>query len=243
MISRRHLFVFFSLVLALSLAACSGIAAAPAAKDAPTRSLSASGNGIVYLVPDLAYINIGVQSRDGDVGVALRKNNAQAQAISKVLTDMGVEQKDIQTSAFNVYPQPQYSPTGEITQTDYVVDNMVVVTIRDLSKLGEMLDAVVKAGANNINSIQFDVTDKETAIVNARKAAIEDAKNTAQQIASAAGVELGEITSVNTYTAGGPTPLFEGKGGMGGVYAAPQAPVSAGQLVLTVNADITYAIR
>lgn len=242
MISRKYLFVVISLMLALGLAACSGAVAVPAAKEAPTRSLSASGTGIVYLVPDLAYINIGVQSRAEDVGVALRENNAQAQSISKVLMDMGVEQKDIQTSAFNVYPQPQYGPTGEITQTDYVVDNVVVVTIRDLSKLGEMLDAVVKAGANNINSIQFDVTDKKTAMIEARKAAIEDAKNTAQQIAEAAAVELDEILSVNTYSAGSPVPVFEGKG-IGGSYAASEAPVSAGQLILTVNADITYSIR
>lgn len=242
MIARKNLFVAISLLLALGLAACSGVVAAPAAKEAPTRSLSASGTGIVYLTPDLAYINIGVQSRAEDVGVALRENNAQAQSISDTLTSMGVDQKDIQTSAFNVYPQPQYGPNGEITQTDYVVDNVVVVTIRDLSKLGEMLDAVVKAGANNINSIQFDVTDKKTAMIEARKAAIEDAKNTAQQIAGAAAVELGEILSVSTYTAGSPTPVFEGKG-FGGTYAAPEAPVSAGQLILTVNADITYSIR
>ncbi|MCC6147211.1 MAG: SIMPL domain-containing protein [Anaerolineaceae bacterium] len=242
MISKKHLVVLISLMLALGLAACGTVIPAPAAKEAAQRSISASGTGVAYLVPDLAYISVGVQSRASEVGVALRENNAQAQAISKVLTGMGVEAKDIQTSAFNVYPQPQYGPTGEITQTDYVVDNVVIVTVRKLDRLGEMLDAVVSAGANNINSIQFDVTDKQAALADARKAAVQDAQNTAQQIAQAASVELGEILMVSTYTAGSPVPVFEGKG-YGGVSAAADVPVSSGQLVLTVNADITYTIR
>lgn len=235
--------IVIGLLLVVSLAACSGIAPASATtKEAPQKTILASGVGKVYLVPDIAYINIGVQSRDEDVGVALRENNAQAQDISKVLVDMGVEAKDIQTSAFNVYPQQQYGPNGEVIATEYVVDNIVVVTIRDLSKLGEMLDSVVKAGANNINSIQFDVTDKNTPLAEARKAAIEDAKNIAQQIADAAGVTLDEIITVYTSTSGSPVPVFEGKG-LGGMYATTEAPVSAGQLILTVNADITYSIK
>jgi uncharacterized protein YggE len=240
---RKPFFFAISLILAMSLAACSGTALTTSAvKDSSPRTVSASGTGMVYLVPDLAYINIGVQSRAEDVGLALRENNSQAQSISKVLTDLGVDQKDIQTSAFNVYPQPQYGPTGEVTRTDYVVDNVVVVTIRDLSKLGEMLDAVVSAGANNINSIQFDVTDKKTALAEARKAAIDDAKNTATEIASAAGIELGDILTLNTYNSGSPVPVYEGKG-YGGSMNVSEAPVSAGQLVITVNADISYSIR
>jgi len=240
---RKTLVFITGCVLALSLAAC--VAAYPAATSAVNsnpRTVSASGTGAAYLVPDLAYINIGVQSRAEEVGLALRENNSQAQSISQVLTELGVDKKDIQTSAFNVYPQPQYGPNGEITRTDYVVDNVVVVTIRDLSRLGEMLDAAVKAGANNINSISFDVTDKKTALAEARKTAIDDARSTAEQIASAAGVQLGDIISVSTYTSGSPVPVYEGKGGAG-MMSVAEAPVSAGQLVITVNADITYSIQ
>lgn len=240
--NRKRYLLIISLIPVILLAACSPTGSTPSGKETSPHTISASGTGIVYLVPDLAYINIGVQSRSEDVGLSLRENNAQALAISKVLTDMGVEAKDIQTSAFNVYPQPQYGPSGEITKTEYVVDNSVVVTVRDLSKLGEMLDAVVKAGANNINSIQFDVTDKKNPMTEARKAAIDDARAIAQEIADAAGVRLGDILSVSTYSSNVPVPMYEGKG-IGGNMAVQDVSVSAGQLILTVNADITYSIQ
>ena len=130
------------------------------------------------------------------MAAALSDNSTQAQAIQKALTGMGVDPKDIQTSAFNVYPQqlqPNPRPDGSETTpvTTYAVDNTVSVTVRDLSKLGALLDQVVKSGANNINGIQFDAEDKTKALSEARKLAIQDAKNQAQEIATDFGRHAG----------------------------------------------------
>jgi hypothetical protein len=206
------------------------------------RQLTASGTGEIFLTPDVAYVYIGVQSKLPNVAEALQDNNARAQSVSKALVALGVDAKDIQTSAFNVYPFQEYGPMGEPMESTYMVDNTVLVTIRDLQSLGKILDASVKAGANSINGVNFDVEEKAEFLSEARKLAIEKAKTNAEELAAAAGVELGLLNNLNVYSVGGPTPFYEGKymglGGGGG-----QVPVSAGQLILTVNADLTYEIK
>jgi uncharacterized protein len=237
---RSLVFIAAVSLIVLVLTACT---AAPAnSKSEVTRQLNASGTGRVFLKPDVAYVYIGVNSRAKSVTEALQDNNNKAQSISQALTGMGVDAADIQTSAFNVFPQQQVGPNGETLGTEYVVDNSVYVTVRDLQKLGQMLDTVVQSGANSINGVQFDVNDKETALSNARQMAIEDAKKNAQELAKAGGVELGNLITLNVYGSPAPVAMFEGKGGVGSA-AANNVPVSAGQLILTVNADLSYEIR
>jgi uncharacterized protein YggE len=233
--------IFLSFLVILALAACTP-APAPAADQGTLRQVSVTGVGEVYLNPDIAYVSIGVHSESDSVMDALDQNNAAAQAISKELQGMGVDKKDIQTTAFNVYPQQQYGPNGETKGTVYVVDNSVYVTVRDLQKLGEMLDAVVRSGANTINSISFDVADKSAAFSEARKLAVDDAISQAKELAAAAGVELGDLVSMSAYSSGSPMPVYQGKGGA--MAMAPgEVPVAAGQLVLTMNANLTYEIK
>jgi uncharacterized protein YggE len=237
--------IVVALATIFALSACASVPASAAGTDTNIRTLNATGEGKVYLVPDIAYINIGVHSEAASVAEALKDNNAQAQAIQKALTDMGVDVKDIQTSAFNVYPMQQQNPKPGSTDTTpvtvYVVDNTVSVTVRDLQKLGDLLDTVVSSGANNINGIQFDVANKEAALTEARKQAIQDAQRQAQEIASAAGVVLGPVQSLNVNAIGNPGPLYAGKGGF--ATADASVPVSAGQLLITASANVTYIIQ
>jgi uncharacterized protein YggE len=233
---KKALFISVTLALLVLLGACAPSAAQPAQPN----QVYVTGTGVIYVTPDIATIYIGVHTESQDVQQALQDNSSQAQAIASTLTEMGVDSKDIQTTAFNVYPQQEIGPQGEVTGTKYSVDNTVLVTIRDLSKLGQMLDAVVKSGANNINSIQFDVQDTTQAVSDARKLAVEDAKTQAQELADTAGVKLGKIISLSANQQSGPVPVVEGKAyaGMGG----SAAPVAAGQLAITVYANITYEI-
>jgi uncharacterized protein YggE len=99
----------------------------------------------------------------------------------------------------------------------------------------------VRAGANSINGINFDVVDKTQAISEARKLAIEDARATAQELAAAAGVTLGDLYSLNAYMNTGPVTTFDNKGGMA-VEACP-VPVNAGQLMLSVDVNLSYEIK
>jgi uncharacterized protein YggE len=131
------------------------------------------------------------------------------------------------------------TPTGEKT---YVVDNTVLVTVRDLDTLGDLLDTVVAAGANTVNSIQFDVADKSAALSEARADAVKDAEAQAKELADAAGVELGEVQSIGYYD-NSSSPVYAGKGGGGGAVMEAAVPIQPGQLTFTVNVNMTYEIK
>jgi uncharacterized protein YggE len=230
--------LFIILVMAASLlAACAGTAPA---SNQPLRQINVSGTGKVYLVPDIAYIYIGVRSQADDVATALAQNNRQAQTIADTLKQQGIAAEDIQTTAFNVYPQQEYTPEGAPGKITYVVENTVFVKVRELQKLGEILNAVVQGGANTINGISFDVQDRATAEAEARRLAVEDAKAKAGEIAGLAGVTLGELQNISVYSSGGPMPVYEAKGGLA---AFSSVPIAAGQLVIQADANLTYEIK
>lgn len=239
---KRTIFITVLGVLVVGLlAACQGQGTAPQGYNPMLPQISVSGTGRVYLVPDIAYVYVGVRSQADDVASALAMNNSQAQAIANTLKERNVAAEDIQTSSFNVYPQQEYLPSGEIGKTFYVVENSVYVKIRDLQNLGTLLDSVVRSGANSINGISFDVQDRAAAEAEARKLAVEDAKAKAVELAGLSGIELGELYSVSVYSSSGPMPVFEAKGG-GAAYDAA-APVAAGQLVIQADASMTYYIK
>jgi uncharacterized protein YggE len=248
----KTLFIIGVLLLGVALTACGSVAAAqdatPSAQSGsegnPPRTLSVSGNGKAFLSPDIAYINIGVHTAGPDAAQAVADNNTQSQQVIDAIVALGIEAKDIQTLNFSIYPQQQYDPqgmpSGEIT---YMVDNTVYVTVRDLSKLGDLLDTAVSAGANSINGIQFDVADRDAALSEARKAAVADAQAQAQELAEVAGVTLGGIQNISTVSGGIPqVPFYDGRGG--GVAAeAASTPISPGQMLVTVDVTVVYQIQ
>jgi hypothetical protein len=243
-------FVVTFLILAALLVGVAGAAYAqtdtPAAQGDEakvTRTVTVSGSGKVYLTPDIAYITIGVHTEGDNAAEAVASNNAQAQKVIDALKAEGIADKDIQTTNFSIYPQQEYDTEGKPTgKVKYIVDNSVFVTVRDIDKVGDVLDAAVTAGANSISGIQFDVADKTAALSEARKAAVEDANVKAEELASAAGVTLGEVQTISEYTSGGPQPMYDMRA------AAPMAeaasvPVQAGQMLLTVEVTLVYEIR
>lgn len=240
MIKKLSLLIVSLVVLGL-LAACYPTAVPATADSQDVRSMSVTGTGRVTVVPDMATINIGVRTEAEAVTEALDSNTAQANKISQELQDLGVAEEDIQTSNFNVYPADRYDPmTGQVEGRYFVVENTVNVTVRDLSSLGEVLTAVVEAGANNIYGISFNVEDREEAVAEARKLAIEDAKAKAQSIAEEAGVGLGEILSISVYSGSTPTIYYDAKGG---AYSESAVPIAAGTLAITMEANLTFSIQ
>lgn len=217
-------------------------AASDPAAAAITHTLNVSGTGTVTLIPDVAYITIGVHTEGKVVAEALQSNTAQAQKVSSALQALGVDPKDIQTTSFNISPQQKFGPTGEVTDTTYAVDNSVYVIVHQLNKLGDILNAVVSSGANNINGIQYDVADKSKALSQARSLAVQDALVQATDLAKSAGVTLGAVQSI-TAVDNVPVPMYEAKGGAAMVASNAAIPVSAGQLILTVQVNATYEIQ
>ena len=258
--NKKFLFITLATLLigSLLLSACSQlpiVKASPTIEEqtsmsnqtayAPVRTLSVNGIGKIVLVPDMAYINIGVRNEDIDVTSALAINNDMASRIAEALKAKGVDEKDVQTTNFNVYPTQKYDNMGNITSTAFVVENTINIKVNKLADLGALLDEAIHAGANNIYGIQFDIKDRQIVLDQARDLAIADAKARAQAVASVAGVELVQIQSINVSTPSYVQPY--GAYGMGGGGYAKEmdssVPVSAGQLEVTFEASLVYEIK
>ncbi len=238
----KYGFIAAILVLATLLSAC-GPTTIQASAQPPVRTLNVSGTGKVDLAPDIVYINLGVHTENPSAADAVASNNAQTQKVIEALKGLGVDEKDIRTSNFSIWPSQNYAPDGTPLDTRYVVDNQVFVTVRDLEKLGDMLDGVIAAGVNTVNSVQFDLADKSEAMKQARADAVKDAQKQAQDLAAAAGLELGEVYSIGF--AESYTPIFEyGKGGGGGAAeAAVSVPIQPGQLTISATVNMSYVLK
>jgi len=245
----KTLFLMLALLLCSALLSACGtsLAAQPvlAQGTEPTkRTINVTGTGKVTLTPDIAYVSIGVHTEGTDAAEAVAANTSQSQKVVDALKTFKIDPKDIQTTNFSIYPQQQYDNEGKLQGINYVVDNTVYVTLRDIDQLGELLDAVVKAGSNSINSIQFDVADREAALSEARQLAVENAQKQAEELASAAGVTLGQVLSINSSSASAPIPMYDYRAGMGGAAVAESAvPVSVGQLIITLDVYMSYEIQ
>lgn len=244
---RTKTFLMISLILAatLLLSGCAGAALAQDSEQsiANPRTINVTGNGKIYLSPDIAYISIGVHTENKDAAEAVTANNATSKKVSDTLTSFDIESTDIRTSNFNIYPQQMYDQFGKVEGILYVVDNSIYVTVRDLTKISSILGKVIEAGANSISGIQFDVEDKSDALTQAREAAVADAKSQAEELCKTASVTLGEVQSISTYVTS-PSQLYDGKGTFAVELAASSnVPISPGQLAVTVDVNMVYEIK
>lgn len=238
------IFVVLALVALLGVA-WAGTASAqstqPEAAAETPRTLSVSGSGLVSLVPDIAHIYIGIHTENKNASEAVGSNNAQTQAVIEALSGFGIDEKDIQTSNFSVYPQQEWGPDGQVTGVTYVVDNTVLVAVRDLEQIGQILDEAVKAGANSISGIQFDVVDREAANQQAMQAAIANAQARAEVLAEAAGVQLGAIQTIEASMSSIQPYPVERAYAMDATQAA--VPVSPGQMQISYEVYVIFTIQ
>lgn len=238
---KNKLFMIVVLVVAsLSLAACGAVATAPSAAD--IRTVAVNGSGTVTLSPDMATVNIGVVAQAAEAQDATDESSATIAKITTALSEFGIAESDIKTSNFSIYPMQNYNDDGEIASVTYRVENTVTVTVRDLENLGDILDAVIGAGANTIYGVQFDLADRESAYAQAVEIAMQNAKERAQLMADAAGAQLGELQSASTYLGGG--------GGISMAYAqdaemaaGSRVPVSPGDMEISVEVNVVYAMQ
>ena len=243
--NKRLLLILTLSILAIMIASCT---ASPSSNQ-QLRTLYVSATGKVDLEPDIATVNIGVKSQSTQADEAFEQNNADVQAIIQTMVDMGIDRSDIQTRSFNIYQQQETTrpmldeeSLAESSQTVFVVENTVSVTVREIDLLGEVLTAVVGQGANTIYGVVFDIEDKEAATVQARQIAIQDAQEKAQAMAEEAGVKLGEIHSIeinqnNLLPREEPAAVDMAVGGVGIV------PISEGTMSINVTVYLVYRIN
>ena len=161
---------------------------------APEGRVIVIGEGSVSVPPDYAQIRSGVTTRAKTVKEAVDANSKLMAAVTAALLDFGIAQKDVQTSRFSVQPiyAPQ-QPNSESKLSGYSVTNQVSVTIRQIAKVGEILDRLVAAGVTDVGNIEFLHSDSSKALDQAREAAVADARRKAELYAHASGLTLGRV--------------------------------------------------
>ena len=207
--------------------------------DKADRFVSVSATGSVVAVPDIAYITAGVLTEGDTARDALNRNNVITAKLIDGLKTVGIAAKDIQTSQLNVSPRYTQSKEGRpATVSGYTVSNQVRVTVRDVKRLGEVLDQAITLGANQMHGIAFEVSTAEQLKDDARKVAMQNARRRAELYATAAGAQLGPVLRISedVRDVGGPM-LQKSRVALGGV------PVEAGTQSLEVEVHVTYALK
>jgi uncharacterized protein len=225
--------LFTALILAAGLAPASGQATA-------NRILTMSGQGEVRAAPDTVTLSAGVTSEAPTAAAALAANTARMQSVFAALKKLGVADKDMQTANFSVSPQMADGNNQPPHVTGYQVSNQLQLRLDDISRLGLALDALVTAGANQMNGIDFAIKDSAPLLAEARADAVSDARAKAQTYAKAAGVSLGPILSISENGGQGPRPVYMA---VPMARAAKAVPVAAGEESVTAEVSMVWEIH
>jgi uncharacterized protein len=222
-----------------AIAAVSFAAHADDAKPVPEARIIVIGEGSVSAPPDYARIVSGVTTR---AKTAKEASDADAKAMAAVLAALqaaGIEQKDVQTSRFSIAPvYASPGPNMEQRLTGFSVSNQVSVTIRQIDKVGDILDRLVTAGANDAGNVEFLHADPSKTLDRAREAAMADARRKAELYARAAGLPLGGVAWV---TEDSSAPVFRAKVAMHAAMPA-SVPIAAGEDTLQVRITVGFEI-
>jgi uncharacterized protein YggE len=246
---KKYWLVAMSLVLVLAVVGFAGCSAGPTTIgtvdiNSQQTGIWVSGEGKVTVTPDIATLWLGIEAQATTVAEAQAQAATAMATVMAALTENGVAEKDIQTQYFSIYQVTRWDDNkDEQVVIGYRVSNMVTAKIRDIEQAGPIIDAVAAAGGDytRINNISFSVDDPTPYYEQARQKAVADARAKAGQLADLAGVNLGKPTYISEGTVYPPV-VYRDAGMMAVPEAAPTTPISPGEIELTLNVQVAYAI-
>ena len=205
--------------------------------------LNVSAQAEAKRVPDIATLSTGVVTQAADANAAMRANAEQMNKVVAAIKAAGIADRDIQTSGVNLNPQYHYTENQPPRITGYQASNTVNITVRDIGKLGKILDALVAVGANQINGPSFDIDDKkkDEGYDEARRAAVEKAQARAEMYAKTLGVRVRRIVSISEGSGFRP-PMPMPMMAMAKMDRAESTPISPGESTLSVNLDVMFEL-
>jgi uncharacterized protein len=202
--------------------------------------LTVSGTGTISIEPDTAHINIGAITDDADLTKAQSANSTAIENVIAKLKEAGVEKDDIKTINFNIYPKRDYeSDSNDIT--GYEVRNDLEVTVKDIEKVGEILDTAIKAGANTAGSIRFSSSKSQDAYYDALAKAYETAGEKADVLVKASGMQMASTYSISEGS-NAAIPFLRGEM-MAKEEMASAVPIEAGMLTVSANVTVVYLLK
>jgi uncharacterized protein len=218
-----------------------GCATAPPAAPREPSGITVKGTGRVSVKPDTVFVNVGVEARDPTLSRATADAGQRMTATLARLRALGVSEADIVTVGYAVepIPAPRRSEDEAVRIVAYRVANVVRVRIRDVAAAARIVDEAVTAGANTVSALQFTVSDPARPESQARAQAVAMAAARARELAAAAGVQLGEVISIEEE----PTPRFDYfSGGRAVVLSGGPGPIEAGELEIVVGVQARYRL-
>jgi hypothetical protein len=204
---------------------------APAAL--PPRTVTVTGVGEVRARPDLATLSVGVVTEAPTAGEAIRANSQQMHELLQDLEAQGVAPRDVQSAQVSV--QPTWAGGQPPRISGYQATNQVSVRVRDLARLGSLLDGVVQSGANRLQGVEFGFQQPARLQAQARRLAVEDAENAARQLARSASGSLGDVVTIQEADLGAPAPMA-----MRSVEAG--VPIPPGERSVSAQVSVTYEL-
>jgi len=244
----RGLMAALAAALIVALAPAFSAQAAPAPQDGVTpdqRTVTVTGYGTAYGAPDIVTVGLGVEASNADILTAMDDATQRMNQVIDALEGQGIASEDIRTEHFSIY-QDYYggpSASGERPEPIYRVSMGVNITVRETSRVGVLLSTAVKAGANLVNYVNFDIDDRAPLQSDARSSAVADARDRAQQLADILGLTVGEplkvIEEAQTYFG----LEARGMGGGGAGASALNDAIREGQLGVSIAVTITFALQ
>jgi hypothetical protein len=225
-----------------------GVANARAA-DEPTPRIVVSGEGEASAAPDMAMISMSVLREAATAREALNANNKAMGDVLAAMKEMGVDQKDLQTSGFSIQPRYVYVDPNKNENfppkiTGYTVINTLGVRVRDLSKVGAVLDQSVTLGVNEGGNVTFVKDDASALLEEARKKAVENAVAKAKTISASAGVGIGRILEITELSIqSGPMPMMQAEMAVAKSANSSPVPIATGENTYRVNVNVTFEIK
>jgi len=218
---------------------CTETTVLPSEREAP--GITVSGSGEASGEPDVAVLSLGVEARADSVGAAREQAANSMDAMLDALKQGGVEEKDIQTTRFNVQPVYDFSNNKQ-ELIGFTVSNIVTAKIRQIDDTGDLIDAAVVAGGDlaRVENLTFTIDDPSTLEQEARVEAMEEARSKAETLAQAGGIELGAPISISE--TGGVVPVPFGAADLARAEEA-STPIQVGELDVTVTVQVVYGVE
>jgi hypothetical protein len=202
------------------------------------RSVTVTGTATIKASPDEAVISLGVQTQANTAQGALSENATKMTAVLAALADQGIAKDDIATSYVSLYPT--YGQNGQEV-TGYQAQNQIDVTVRDLSKVGRVIDAAVGAGANLTNGITFQLSDQNQGVNQALADAVKSARDKAETLAAAGNASLGDVITIQEGTPPVYPPITYDRAFAAGAASTP-TPIEPPTIQTQVTVTVTWAL-
>jgi len=201
------------------------------------RTVTVTGSATIRSAPDEAVVTLGVRTQATTAEGAMQQNANRMAAIMRVLLDQGLRQGDIATAWINLYPN--YDSSG-LTIVGYTAENQVTATVRDMARIGRIIDGTVEAGANVLGGIAFQLSDENEGRDDALAEAVADARRKAEILAEASGASLGPVVTINEAGALTPPPIYYDRVAV--AEAGATTPISPPTLESQVMVTVVWSL-